>query len=98
MSPVSEDTAQKLLQTVLSMHADVTLIKARQQELAHRLFGNGQPGEMANVKDEIEELKLWRAREAGSQSANRKWSAYISGAVGAAVSYAFEYLWHRSMR
>ena len=80
------------------MQADVVLLKAGQNEINRRLFGNGQPGAMKELSDDIEDLKLWRARNEGHASANRRWSAGISMIVGAAVSAFMEWLTHRGMR
>jgi hypothetical protein len=37
MPPVTEDTAQRMINAMLSMQADVALIKAQQNEINHRI-------------------------------------------------------------
>lgn len=92
MTPLlTEETAQKLLTVILSMQADVAILKAGLNELNHRLLGNGQPGEIATMKEDIDDLQIWRARHEG-------WSAGISAAIGLIASSAYEWITHRGMR
>jgi len=95
LSAPSEETFNKLINTVLEVHADVKLVKARQEDFTHRLFGNGQPGDIQRLDREVDDLKEWRSQQDGARAENRKWSAVIASFVAAACTYVLEWLFHR---
>ena len=95
MPPLSEETANKLINTVLEVHADVKLVKARQEDFTHRLFGNGQKGDIAKLSDEVDSLNEWRAEQRGAQGQKRAFNAVLSSVVASLVAAVWEWLVHR---
>jgi len=95
LPPLSEETANKLINTVLEVHADVKLVKARQEDVNKRLFGNGQPGEIQRLDGEIDELKVWRNRQDGARAESRKWTAVIASVVASVCTSVLEFVFHR---
>jgi hypothetical protein len=88
----------RILTTLTAIQADVLIIKARQDDTHHRLFGNGQPGELASLDERVKDLELHDASDRGARNENKKWSAWIAAVVGAIVSGVFEWLTHRGAR
>lgn len=41
-------------------------LETEQGDLHHRLYGNGQPGDIANMSKKIEELQSWMLRATGA--------------------------------
>lgn len=81
------DHDSQLLRAVLQIQADVTVIKARQDETNKRLFGNGQPGEIERLDSRLKTLELADAKESGERASSRRWAAYISALVSAAITF-----------
>lgn len=92
---MTEQTAQKLLEAVLNVQIDVKLIKARQDEDNRRLFGNGQPGELAQMKERIDKSHDWIVAADARDKTNRKWTALIATAFGTIAGAAVDWLFKR---
>lgn len=80
--PISEETANRLITEVLAMKGEVVLIKAQSRDTHKRLFGNGQPGELATLESKINTQGDWITRADEREKTNRKWTAGIATAFG----------------
>ena len=85
---MSEHTAQRLLTEVLAMKGEVLLVKSKTKEIHTRLFGNGQPGELATLEKKLNEHSDWITRADEREKTNRKWTAAISSGCGAIIGAA----------
>ena len=78
----------ELLKLVYEIKADVSSIKQRQEEDHDRLFGNGQPGELATLENKINAHSEWITRADEREKTNRKWTAAISTGCSAVIGAA----------
>lgn len=44
---------------LVEMHGDVKVLAAKIESIDERLFGNGQPGELHQIKNRISKLEKW---------------------------------------
>lgn len=57
---------------LVEIHADIRVLKDRQESMYERLFGNGQPGEIHHIYSTIEAVKSV-AEEARQTTVNWRW-------------------------
>lgn len=74
----------KLLELVYEIKANIAAIRERQDEDHDRLFGNGQPGELAQMRADTKANADWITRADEREKTNRKWTATISTVFGTA--------------
>lgn len=89
---MSEETARQLLTEVLAMKAQLLLVKAKTRDTHTRLFGNGQPGELATLESKINTHGDWITRADEREKTNRKWTAAIATGCSALVSAAIGWM------
>lgn len=51
---------------ISGVSARLVKVETEQEEMHHRLYGNGQPGDIANMSKKIEELQSWMLRATGA--------------------------------
>lgn len=83
----------RLLDLLLEIKSDVSAIKGRQDEDHDRLFGNGQPGELAQMRADTKANADWITRADEREKTNRKWTALIATVFGTAGSALLKLLW-----
>lgn len=96
--PLTEQTGLKILDEIGSLKTEIAVLNAQYEQTHRRLFGNGQPGDLQVLRNDVDELMLKRATDAGRDAENKRWSGYIGAAMGAAVSAAFEWVTHKLMK
>lgn len=73
----------ELLRLVYEIKSNIAAIRERQDEDHDRLFGNGQPGELAQMRTDTKSNADWITRADEREKTNRKWTAMIGTAFGA---------------
>lgn len=78
----------ELLRIVTEIRGDVAVIRDRQTKDHDRLFGNGQPGELAQMKAETKANSDWITRADEREKTNLKWTAAIAAGCSAVIGAA----------
>lgn len=83
----------ELLKLVYEIKSDISAIRERQDEDHDRLFGNGQPGELAQMRADTKSNADWITRADEREKTNRKWTALIATVFGTMSSALLKLLW-----
>lgn len=94
----SPNNENRILEAVWKIQSDLAVIKAQQDSAFEQLFGNGQPGVVAQLDGRIKTLELGAAEERGEKASSRRWTALLGGLVGAVMSAIYEFVAHRASK
>lgn len=74
------------------MKSKVLLVEAKTRDTHYRLFGNGQPGELATLESKINTHGEWITRADEREKINRRWTVLLAGALSGAVHFVADWM------
>jgi hypothetical protein len=91
---LDNELIQRMIAQVATSNAKLTYMSAKVEGLEKRLFGNGQPGELFDIRSVQKTHGDWITRADEREKTNRKWAMWLAGIISSAASALITFAFH----